>query len=334
MQIRVLTGEDVRRALPMRDAIEGMKVAFEQLSNGRATIPLRSRIDIPAANGVSFFMPAYLPAGAADSAGTLVVKTVSVFADNLQRGLPSINGVVQLLDAATGRIIAILDGATLTAIRTGAGSGAATDLLARPDSRTLAIFGSGVQARTQLEAVCTVRSIAHVRVFSPNADHARAFANDMAGHGAIPQDTIVAANPQAAVAGADVVCAATNSSTPVFDGRDLQPGTHVNAIGSYQPHVQELDVETICRSLLVVDSREAVLEEAGDVIIPLRQGLIGDDHIHAELGELVASTKPGRTSASQITCFKSCGVAVQDAIAAKIAYAEAERSDLGTLVDV
>ncbi len=334
MRIRILTGDDVRRALPMCAAIEGMKVAFAQLSNGRAVIPLRNRIDIPAANGVSFFMPAFVPSDEAGEAGTLVIKTVSVFADNLQRGISSINGVVQLLDAATGQIIAILDGAAITAIRTGAGCGAATDLLARPDSRTVAIFGSGVQAGTQLEAVCTVRNIEHVRVFSPDADHARTFAHNMAGHGPIPQDIIVAANPKAAVAGADVVCAATNSSTPVFDGRDLEAGTHVNAIGSYQPHVQELDAETIRRSLLVVDSREAVWEEAGDVIIPLQQGLIGKGHIHAELGELVAETKPGRTSADQITCFKSCGIAVQDAIAAKIAYAEAQRSDLGTVVEV
>lgn len=330
MKLRILNAYDLRQSLPMPAAIAGMKEAYAQLSAGQANLPLRTQLPVPAYEGVAIFMPAYLAAN-----NDLAIKVVSVFPQNPQRGEPTIYATVLVLDAATGRPLALMEGGTLTAIRTGAGAGAATDVLARPDAAIVAIFGSGVQARTQLEAVCAVRAIQQVRVYSPNPAHASDFARDMAGRGApIPAAIEVVDSPGAAVSGADIICAATTSTTPVFAGRDLQPGAHVNAVGSFTPQMQEVDVETIRRSLVVVDSRPAVLAEAGDLLVPLAAGDISEDHIHAEIGEILNGQTSGRTHRDQITYFKSVGVAVQDAVAARLALQGAEAAGLGTLVEL
>ncbi len=329
MKLRVLSAADVVRALPMADAVAVVKDAFRQLSAGQADVPLRPRIEVPDHSGVSMFMPAYV-----SGTGDLGIKVVSIFNNNPAKNLPLIFAVVLVLDAETGQPVALLEGGTITAIRTGAASGAATDLLARPDSHVAAIIGSGVQARTQLEAICTVRQIREARVYGLDAEQTRTFAREMAGRGPIPQAVRAVDNSAEAVRGADIICCATTSSTPVFDGSDLKPGAHVNGIGSYTPTMQEVGAETVRRALVVVDSRKSALAEAGDLIIPLKAGLIGEDHIHAELGEIVAGTRPGRTSPEQITYFKACGVAVQDAAAARRALQNAERLNLGTTVDL
>ncbi len=334
MRIRILSAPDVRQTLPMKAAVEGMKTAFSQLSSGEATVPLRSRIAVPKSNGVALFMPALLAGASEEGSGTLAVKVVSVFGDNPKRDLPIIHAAVMVLDSVTGRPLALMEGGSLTAIRTGAGSGAATDVLAREDASVVAIFGSGVQARTQLEAVCTVRKMEQVWVYSPTASHAEAFAAEMTGTGPIPADVRVTRSPREAITHADIICAATTSRVPVFDGQDLQPGAHINGVGSFTPEMQEVDVETVGRSLVVVDSRESVMEEAGDLIVPIQNGDIAASHIHAEIGEVIAGSQSGRTSAEQITYFKSCGVAVQDAIAAGIALANAEKMGLGSLVEL
>lgn len=327
MKLLILTQEDVRRALPMANAIEGMKLAFAQLSAGGAAVPQRTQLPVAQHDGVSIFMPAYLAKSEA-----LTVKIVSVFPENVERGLPSIHGIVVALDPRTGKPVALLEGGALTAIRTGAGSGAATDILARKDASVAAIIGSGVQARTQLEAVCTARSITKVRVYSPHTAHARTFAEEMAGRAPIPHDVEVSDSADDAVRGADIVCTATSSSTPVFSGSALAPGCHINAVGSFRTDMQEVDVETVRKSLVVVDSREAAREEAGDLMVPIEQGLLTFDHIHAELGEIVLGRRPGRTGAEQITFFKSVGVAVQDAIAARITLDNARRQGLGATI--
>jgi alanine dehydrogenase len=327
--LRILSAEEVRQALPMAEAVAGMKEAYAQLSAGQATVPLRSHMSVPEYSGISLVMPAFLR-----KSGDLGVKVVSVYPDNVKKGEPAIYAAVLMLDISNGRPVALLEGGALTAIRTGAASGAATDILARPDARIVTIFGSGVQAKTQLEAVCTVRSIESVRVYGIDPVQVGNFIQEMAGRGPIPDRLEPASTPAEAVAGTDIICAATTSSRPVFDGRDLQPGTHVNAIGSFLPEVQEIDSETVRRSLVVVDSREAALEEAGDLIIPLEAGVIDRDHIHAELGEIVAGQKPGRTNAEQITFFKSVGVAVQDAMAGRIALQNAVDQGLGTIVSL
>jgi ornithine cyclodeaminase/alanine dehydrogenase-like protein (mu-crystallin family) len=206
--------------------------------------------------------------------------------------------------------------------------------LARPEARTLAIFGSGVQARTQFEAVCAVRQVEAAWVFSRSRDHSQLFATEMGREPWAPPSISAADTPAAAVREADIICTATTSSTPVFDGHDLRPGTHINAVGGYTAAMQEVDGTTVARALVVVDSREAALAEAGDLIIPIREGLISADHVHAELGELVNGTRVGRTDPEQITLFKSVGVAVQDAIAAGRALARAEQLGLGQIIEL
>ena len=328
MKIRILSANDVRRALPMGDAIEGMKSAFAQLSRQQAVVPLRAHLDVQPHQGTTLVMPAYL-----QESDDLAVKIVSIFPQNVKRQQPTISAMVLLLDAKSGRPLAIMEGASLTAVRTGAGSGAATDLLARKESAVVAILGSGVQARTQLEAVCTVRYIQEVRVYSPNHAHTVQFAREMKGRGRIPQFVRMMNSAETAVRGADIICTATSSNTPVFSYESLKSGVHINGVGSFLPTMQEIDEKTVRESLLVVDSRQAALEEAGDLIIPIQNGSINEGHIHAELGEIVAGLKPGRTNNEQITFFKSVGVAVQDAAAAQIALQNAEEMGLGTMVD-
>jgi ornithine cyclodeaminase/alanine dehydrogenase-like protein (mu-crystallin family) len=325
----ILSASEVRQALPMDEAISAMKGAYAALSNGQAEVPLRSRLPVPAHGAVSLFMPVYLQ----DQGGeALAVKIVSLFPGNPGRGLPMIQSAVLVMEAETGRPLALLEGSSLTAIRTGAASGAATDLLARADSHTAAIFGAGVQGQTQLEAVCTVRPIQTAWVYDPEREKAESFVAGLAGKGLVPGDLRIAEDPRQAVAGADVICTATTSKNPVFEDRDLRPGVHLNAVGAYTPEMQEIPIETICRALVVVDSRAACLSEAGDLLQPIRQGRIGEGHIQAELGEIVQGKHPGRTTELQVTLFKSVGVAVQDAAAARLALRRAADLGLGQSV--
>ena len=327
MQLRLFSADDVRRALPMAEAIAAVKAGYVQLSAGRAQIPLRAHLGVGEGDS-TLVMPFYAP----DEGGALGLKVVSIFDSNPPRGLPLIHALVLVLDMATGAPLALLEGSSLTAIRTGAASGAATDALARPDARVVALFGSGVQARRQLEAVCTVRPIERVYLYSLGG--AEQFAAEMAGYGPIPADIVIAGSPRAALTEADIVCTATTSRTPVFDGRDLRPGAHVNGIGSFTPEMQEIDAATVRRARVVVDSRAAALAEAGDLIIPLQAGEIDLDHVSTELGEVLAGQKPGRTSAEQITFFKSVGVAVQDAMAAGLVVRHGAALGLGTVVSL
>jgi ornithine cyclodeaminase len=326
----ILNAKDVRRALPMEAAIDAMKRAYAALSDGRAEVPLRAQLPIPPHEALGLFMPAYVNE---DEGEGLAVKAVTVYPNNPKLGLPLIHAAVLVLDAATGRPQALLEGSTLTAIRTGAAAGAATDILARPDSHVAAIFGAGVQARTQLEAICTVRPIKTVWIYDPRADQVEAFIEEMAQQGPIPADLRKAGDPTQAVADADVICTATTSVTPVFADADLNPGTHLNGVGSYTPAMKEIPPETVLRALVVVDSREAAMEEAGDLIQPIKDGLITTDHIRAELGEIVLSRRSGRTSAEQITFFKSVGVAVQDVMAARLALKNARELTMGQQVE-
>lgn len=321
----ILSHHDVRQALPMREAVEAMKRAFAQLSTGQAEVPLRVPVHVPRHNGLTLFMPAYL---AADD--QMAVKIVSVFNDNPARGLPLIHALVVVIDAGTGAPVAAMEGASLTALRTGAASGAATDLLARPDAAVAAVFGAGVQGRTQLEAVCAVRPIREAWVYDVDPRRAQAYAEEMGGRLGIPVH--VAASPAEAVRRADVVCTATTSTTPVFDDADVRPGTHINAVGAYTPQMREVPTETVLRARVVIDHRTASLAEAGDLLIPIREGRMTEAHIWAELGEIVAGLKPGRLSPDEITLFKSVGVAVQDVAAAAAVLEAARRQNLGVEV--
>jgi ornithine cyclodeaminase len=320
MKLRILTAEDVRAAITMPEAIAAMREAFGQLSAGLAKVPMRLRLE--GASGVTLFMPGYL-----QRTGDVGAKIVSFYGDNAKRGLPAISAVVMVFDSETGFPTALMEAAYLTALRTGAASGLATDLLARRNASVLTIFGAGGQAPTQIEAVRAVRPIKEVRIVSRRRESADRLAKQLKG-----VDVRVMDDRSAAVTGADVITAATTTATPVFNGRDVQPGTHINGVGSYTPEMQEIDSITVQRARVVVDSRDAALKEAGDLIIPLREGLIRGEHVDTELGEIVNGTKPGRKSETEITFFKSVGVAVQDvAVARRVLQAAGQR---GSTVDL
>jgi ornithine cyclodeaminase len=296
----IIPATDIRRALPMGETITAMKSAFAAFSSGKAEVPLRNRLLVRPHEAVSLIMPAYFEGQDSEA---LAVKILSVYPHNAAAGLPLIHAAVLVLEADTGRPIALLEGGELTASRTGAASGAATDILARKDSQVAAIFGAGVQGRAQLEAICTVRPIQTAWIYDPDQAQVSQFIQEMAGHGPIPSDLRPAKSPQEAVTDADVICCATTSHTPVFEDRHLKSGVHINAVGSYTEEMQEIPAETVQRAMLVVDSRQAVLSETGDILKPIQSGLISEGHIHAELGELVLGQKTGRKNASQITCF-------------------------------
>ena len=313
----------------MRAAIAAVKVAFAALSCGEATVPVRTRIAAPAHGGTALYMPAYLQAGQ-----SLGIKAVSVYPGNRDRGLPMIFAAVLLQDAATGRPTALLEGTYLTALRTGAATGAATDLLARPDASRLALLGTGGQALTQLEGVCAVRPVNMVSVCGRDAARVSLFVERAQS---LPFAQGIqfqhAATPPEAVRMADVVVTATTARAPLFGPADIRAGTHINAIGAFTPEMQEVPPELVVRAKLVVDSREACLAEAGDILIPMRLGLISTAHIYAELGELVAGRKPGRVSPDEITLFKSVGNAVQDLAVSQLALEQAERQGLGQVME-
>jgi len=330
VKLSALRREDVQQAVSMAQAIEAVKGAFAQLSAGRANVPLRTQLPVPQHDGVTLFMPAYL-----EETNSLAVKIVSVFPNNLDQGLPTIHALVIVVDAATGQPIAAVDGTYLTALRTGAASGAATDLLARSDAQQVAIFGAGTQGRTQLQAACEVRQVAKVWVYDTVRARAEQYVAEMRQKGGkIPTNIEVADSPADAVAGADIICAATTSSTPVFQDASLKPGAHINGIGSYTPQMQEIDEATVARAKIVVGSRSACLAETGDLIIPLGKGLISESDIHAELGEIVLGWKPGREAEEEVTFFKSVGNAVQDAAVARLALLAATEKGLGIQVEL
>jgi alanine dehydrogenase len=326
----ILSAAEIRQALPMGEAISAMKFAFAAYASGHAQVPMRVQMTIPPHKAVSLIMPAYIQD---DENEAMAVKVVSVYPENPAAGLPLIHGAVLVLEANTGRPVALLEGSQLTAIRTGAASGAATDILARQDSLEAAIFGAGVQSQTQLEAICSVREIKTAWIFDPDPLKTTEFIEDMAGSGSIPNDLRPAKDPEQATTNADVICCATTSLTPVFEDRYLKPGVHINAVGSFTPEMQEIPAETIQRAMLVVDSRQAAHSETGDILKPVQAGIIDREHIYAELGELFQGIKPGRQSASQITCFKSVGLAVQDAAASQLALRTAQELGLGQSID-
>lgn len=328
--MRILNSSDVRAALPMGECINAMKQAYLAVVNGSADVPLRTRIQIPKQTAVSLFMPAYVSQPEKDA---LSIKIVSLFPDNPNRGLSFIQASVLLLDPKTGKTLAILEGSSLTAIRTGAGGGAAADLLARPEIQVLAVFGAGVQARTQLEAICTVRDIKKVWLYDPDRAKMASMMSEMKGRVPIPVDIRLAENPTQATREADIICCATTSPTPVFLDEDLKPGVHINAIGSYTPDMQEIPSATMARALVVVDSKSASISESGDLIKPIQEGFFTEQQIHAELGQLVEGSKVGRSDDTQITLFKSVGLGVQDALAAQLVLENAEKMNLGTFVD-
>ena len=325
-----LTREDVRRLVPMPDAIELMKTAFSELSAGRTVSPLRTVIPVEAYNGDALFMPAHVP-----GMDALGLKVVSVFKDNPAKGLPVIHALVCLVDPETGQPLTIMDGTYLTALRTGAVSGAATDLLARQDSRTLATIGAGAQGATQIAAVCAVRPIERIIAVDLFPEALERLRGILARDWPDVLDRLeTSTDADAAVRQADIVCTATTSKRPVFDDASVRPGTHVNAVGAYTPEMQELPAGLVVRATVTVDAVEPALAEAGDFIIPLEQGLVDRGHFSRELGMVAVGNVPGRRDDAEVTLFKSVGNAVQDVVVARRAYERASTDGTGTSLDL
>ncbi len=321
-----ISGEDIKNVLSMEEAISLMRDAFSQISEGTVSTPIRTNISIPDKDAGALFMPVH-----SDKSELIGLKMVSVFKNNPAKNLPLIHALVILMDGNTGEPLAVMDGEYVTALRTGAGSGLASDLLSRSDANILGIIGAGVQGRTQMAAVCAIRDIQKVLVWDKNEKSAINLAN----HARHDLNIQAELNPSGAeISQCDIICTATSSPNPVFVDADLKAGVHINAIGAYQPDKREIPGETVMRSKLVVDQREACLEEAGDIIIPIRDNLISSTHIHAELGEIVIGTKTGRVNHSEITIFKSVGNAAQDLVTAGRILIKAKKSGHGTYVSL
>ncbi|UCB46037.1 MAG: hypothetical protein JSV25_01025 [Spirochaetota bacterium] len=330
MKVKVFSKSDVKKLVIMEQAIAGVREAYIQLSSKNAQMPLRTSISVKKNMGIALYMPAYLP-----EIDALGIKIVTVFPENIKKGLPALQAVIVVTETDTGRPAALMDGTYLTALRTGAASGVATELLSRNDSSVAAIIGAGIQGRTQLEAVCTVRPIKKVWVYDSVQTAAKTYTEEMSVYGSpIPSDIVVASSPAQAVKDADVICTATPSTSPVFEDKDLKPGVHINAVGAYTEEMQEIPPETVARARVSVDSISACLEEAGDLIKPLKKGLISETHIAGEIGDIASGKIPGRESNDEVTFFKSVGLAIQDVAVAELVLQNGKKKGIGKEVEL
>ena len=327
MKVLIADQTLVTRLMPLDVAIGVMKDAFLMLAGGDVAMPPRSLLDLPGRDGLLGLMPAFL--GGIEAVG---VKVVAAFEVNAGTKYDGHQGIVLFFDTQRGMLRAIVDATAITAIRTAAVSGLVTDLLAREDAGDVAIIGAGTQAHTHLQAMCAVRPVRRVRVFSKSMESATAFAERAARIVGLPIE--VAETAEAAVTGADLICTATTATEPVVLGDWVSPGAHVNAIGAYTPSTRELDSALVAKSRLYADKRDFLLHEGGEFVIPKNEGLIGDDHIVGELGELLTGQAPGRSSPQQITVFKSLGVAIEDLAAAHFVYEAAKERGEGTWIDI
>jgi len=328
MRVLVLNGADVHRLLTMPECIDEMAGVLAALSRGEAVQPLRTILRPEAAAGLLAVMPAYR----GGAGGAFGVKVVGVFAGNLATGKDAHQGLVALFSAETGEPLALINASAVTAIRTAAVSGVATRALAREDAGDLAIVGASVQARTHLVAMAAVRSIRRCRVVSLRPERARGFVEEMAP--LVPFPLEAAGTVEEAVRGADLIVTATSAPQPVLRREWLSPGTHLNVVGASLPDRREVDGATIAASRLFVDRRESTLREAGDYLLAVAEGAIREGHIQAEVGDVLVGRDPGRTSAEEITLFKSLGLAVEDLAAAAFLHRRAAESGAGQWVDI
>jgi ornithine cyclodeaminase len=311
----------------MEACIDVMQDVLGALARGEALQPLRTVLRLPRERGAFAVMPAQV--SRPDAFG---VKVITVVPGNEGTRYDSHQGAVLLFEPGHGTLVAIMDASAMTAIRTAAVSAVATRLLARPEAGDLALLGTGVQARTHLEAMRAVRTIRRVRAWSRQESHRREFA-EWAGH-RYGIEVEIPVTAREAVLGADLICTVTASRTPVVEGAWLSPGTHINAVGASLPDTRELDTAAVVRARLFVDRRESALNEAGDFLIPRAEGAISDEHLRGELGDLLVGRLIGREDETQVTLFKSLGLAVEDVAAAHVVHQEAERRNVGTLVEL
>ncbi len=324
----ILSASDLRKALPMAEAIEAAEAAYSVYSRGESTTPLRTPVS--AERGTTLVMPGHVGAY-----GVTGIKVVSVYPENPGRQLPAVLGAMLLVDAEDGRPLALMDAGELTALRTGASAAAAAKHLARADSATVAIIGAGAQAVTQLLGLDALFALEEIRVYDVNRAQIERYMEEMSPRLQGSPEWIAAKSPEQAVRGADLVACSTTSEQPVFAGEHLAAGTHVAGVGSYTPAMREMDETTFLRAArVVVDSREACWAEAGDLIQPMESGRFGRDIVDAEIGEIINQEEAGRGDPGDITVFKAVGLAVLDVIAADRAYRRAKAMKLGTEVDL
>ncbi|MBE6083752.1 ornithine cyclodeaminase family protein [Acidilutibacter cellobiosedens] len=329
----VLTKEDIQSIFSMRDAIEADKEALKLYSQGKSSVPLRTNIDIPEAEGQSLYMPAYV---GGDNIKALGLKIVSVYPHNVERGLPNVPATMVVLDPQTGIVAAIMEGTFITQLRTGAIQGAATEILSNENSKIGALFGTGGQAQSQLEAMLTVRNLTEVRVFDINYEKALDFSKKMNEHFSNFGTRIIAVkNADEAVIDADIVTTVTTSKMPVFNGKLIKSGAHINGIGAYTPEMHELPPEIVLRANKVIfDTVSGVLSEAGDLISPLKDGIVTRDHYQGELGEVILGKIKGRENPNEITLFKTVGSAVLDVVVGEKIYKKAVETGIGKNVEL
>jgi ornithine cyclodeaminase len=323
----ILTRRDVESLLSMQACIALMQEALASLARGEVILPLRPVLRVPDSPNAFALMPAY-----SKSLGAIGAKLITVFPENHGTELDSHQGAVILFDGRRGNIQAMIDAASITAIRTAAVSAVATSLLANEQAEVLAILGAGVQAYTHLDAMMAVRRFRTVRVWSRSVDHARAVAQRATDQYGANGET--AKDAGSAVRGAQVICTVTASREPVLRGEWLAPGTHINAVGASLPTARELDTEAVRRARIFVDRRESALNEAGDLLLPMKEGVITADAIVAEIGELLIGTREGRRGADEITLFKSLGIAVEDLACAHDLHRRATAENVGTWIEL
>jgi alanine dehydrogenase len=305
--------EKTASLLPMEECIEVMEKMFRSLAAGECLQPLRNIMRLPDGSGVLGMMP-----GLTAKLGVMGIKVITVFHANSQSGLPSHQGIVMLFDAKHGQPLMLFDALEITAIRTAAASAVATKLLAREASSTLAIIGSGEQAKRHIEAILLVRNIKNINIWSRNEKNAKQLVNELSGKYKLPIH--VKKNVQQAVEHADIICTVTASKEPVVLGDWISAGTHINAVGSSTAAARELDTAAVVKSKLFADCYESLFNEAGDFLIPKKEGAVNDEHVKAEIGEVLSGTKKGRENEDEITVFKSLGIAAEDIFSAYHIY--------------
>ena len=325
--VLVITHEEVERLLPMVDCIDLMEKTLISLERGELHQPLRTVIRPQGANGLMALMPSYR----SNPTPTFGLKTICVFPENVGRGMDAHQGAVMVFSGETGDLLSLINASAITAIRTAAVSAVATRTLARSDAATLAIIGSGVQARSHLSAMACIRKLEKVTIVSRDLKHAQRLATATAN--AYPFSIDAVASVKEALDGTDLVVTATSAKDPVLKRDWLSSGAHINAVGTYSPTSREIDTETMAAARLIVDRKESVVNEAGDYLLALAEGAITEDHIKAELGEVLTGKKQGRQCRDEITLFKSLGLAVEDLAAAEFIYSQAQAQKIGTRVD-
>lgn len=321
----ILNKKDLEELLPMEEVLDVLETGFREVKEGKCVVPVRFHLSVEEHQGQFLIMPAYLPG--LKQSGT---KIVSVFPQNTAKGKPTIYATYLLSDPTTGELLAVMEGATLTGLRTGGASGLATRYLAREDAMVVGVIGTGFQSFFQIKAIQAVRSIEEVWAYDLDPQRLENFCKKL--------DPLTevhpVSSPEEAVKKSDILVTATTSQTPVFSGKDLKPGTHINAIGAFRPDMREADDDTILKATIVVDTYEGCLSEAGDLLIPMAEGKLKKESIHGDLGDLVTRRKRGRSSPEEITFFKSVGFAMEDVVTAHRAYEKAIREGRGTQIDL